>query len=72
MVSVIAHEIAEAASDPTLNAWYDANGNENADKCAWQFGSSPTPTSNVQFADGSKFLLQTNWNPKTGLCVVGV
>lgn len=27
-----AHEITEAASDPTLNVWWDqASGNENAD-----------------------------------------
>jgi hypothetical protein len=72
MVSVIAHEIAETTSDPNLDAWYDVKGNENADKCAWQFGSTTTPTSNVQFADGSKYLLQTNWHPKNGSCVVGV
>jgi hypothetical protein len=70
MVSVLAHEIAKATSDPTLDTWADLRGNENADKCAWQYGT--TASSNVQFADGSKYLLQTNWNPKTGKCVVGV
>ena len=35
MVSVIAHEAAEAVSDPNLNAWFDSTGQENADKCAW-------------------------------------
>ena len=40
MVSVIAHEMEEAATDPLLNAWYDSRGSENADKCAWTFGSS--------------------------------
>jgi len=42
MVSVIAHELEESVTDPLLNAWYDANGSENADKCAWTFGSSQT------------------------------
>ena len=35
MLSVTAHEIAEAITDPYLNAWGDADGEENADKCAW-------------------------------------
>ncbi len=38
MVSVIAHELEESNTDPNLNAWYDANGSEDADKCAWTFG----------------------------------
>ena len=25
-------------TDPQLNAWYDQQGDENADKCAWTFG----------------------------------
>jgi hypothetical protein len=37
MVSVLFHELVEAHSDPELNAWYDKNGEENADKCAWNF-----------------------------------
>ena len=40
MASVIAHELVEAVSDPQLNAWYDRRGYENADKCAWTFGST--------------------------------
>jgi hypothetical protein len=40
MVSVIAHELEEATTDPNLNAWYDSSGAENADKCAWTFGSN--------------------------------
>jgi hypothetical protein len=40
MISVIAHELEEATTDPDLNAWYDSRGAENADKCAWTFGQS--------------------------------
>ena len=40
MISVIAHEVEEATTDPDLNAWYDSKGAENADKCAWTFGSN--------------------------------
>lgn len=44
MVSMIAHELTETATDPKLNAWYSkTDGKENADKCAWTFG--PTFTS---------------------------
>jgi Phosphate-induced protein 1 conserved region len=45
MVSVIAHEMEEANTDPDLNAWYDQKGNEDADKCAWTFGSHQTQLS---------------------------
>ncbi len=40
MVSVIAHELEETNTDPNLNAWFDANGAEDADKCAWTFGQN--------------------------------
>ena len=36
MVSIFAHELAEAASDPHLDAWADEGGNENADKCQYK------------------------------------
>ena len=49
MVSVIAHELEETNTDPNLNAWYDSNGSEDADKCAWTFGSNQTkdPTAHI-------------------------
>lgn len=45
------HEVAETQTDPTGGGWYDAAGNEIADKCAWRhlqntsfgsFGAFPT------------------------------
>jgi len=69
MVSVIAHELAEATSDPNLNAWYDSAGMENADKCAWTFGTVlPCPAGvcssgglyNIGLG-GHKYLIQQNW-----------
>jgi len=63
MASIIAHEAEEAASDPDLNAWYDAQGYENADKCAWTFGTTYTVNgalANVHL--GSRdYLIQQNW-----------
>lgn len=72
MASVIYHELSEAVTDPDLNAWYDRRGNENADKCAWKFGTTYKAagggTANVRL--GSRdFLLQQNWvNAGGGYC----
>jgi hypothetical protein len=45
-VSVLAHELEESTTDPDLNAWYDANGAENGDKCAWTFGQNLSVAAN--------------------------
>jgi hypothetical protein len=71
MLSVVAHEITETATDPLLVTWFNDKGAENADICAWQFGT--LPSSGVVFnavgADNRKYLLQLNHNPITGKCV---
>jgi hypothetical protein len=72
MVSVIAHELDEAATDPQLTAWYDSTGAENADKCAWTFGATyPTANgaqANVQIGS-MNYLIQQNWvNAGGGYC----
>jgi hypothetical protein len=71
MLSVLAHEITETATDPLLMTWFNSNGDENADICAWQFGTLPTSgvVYNVVGSNGKKYLLQRNHNPKTGMCV---
>jgi phosphate-induced protein 1 len=74
MASIIAHELEEAATDPDLNAWYDRRGQENADKCAWTFGTVYT-TANGSFANmklGSRdYLIQRNWvNASGGYCAL--
>jgi hypothetical protein len=64
MISVLAHELEETVSDPDLNAWFDASGAENADKCAWTFGHFQFQTANGSFANmtlGSRnYLIQRN------------
>jgi hypothetical protein len=72
MASIIAHELEEATTDPDLNAWYDRQGAENADKCAWTFGSEYT-AANGTLANmklGARdFLIQQNWlNVGAGSC----
>jgi hypothetical protein len=34
------HELTEAITDPLLNAWYDASGNEIGDLCAYNYGTN--------------------------------
>jgi hypothetical protein len=58
LANVTGHEISEARSDPSSpGAWYDAQGQENGDKCAWTFN---VPF--VSFPDGNKWKLQGEWS----------
>jgi hypothetical protein len=73
MASVIVHELEETVTDPALNAWYDAQGNENADKCAWTFGTTSTAPNGSKYnvtINGKNYLIQQNWlNVGAGSCV---
>jgi hypothetical protein len=71
MASIIAHELEESVTDPELNAWYDTRGQENADKCAWTFGTTYNAggaLANMKL--GSRdYLIQRNWvNASGGFC----
>jgi hypothetical protein len=72
MVSVIAHELEESVTDPNLNAWYDTRGYENADKCAWTYGTTSTASNGSKYnmtLGGTNFLIQRNWvNASGGYC----
>jgi hypothetical protein len=74
MASIIAHELEEAVTDPDLNAWYDTRGRENADKCAWTFGTTSTASNGSQYnvtLGGTKYLIQQNWvNASGGFCAM--
>ena len=74
MASIIAHEAEETTTDPDLDAWYDTSGMENADKCAWTFGTV-YKTSNGAYANmllgGKDYLIQRNWvNASGGYCAI--
>ena len=75
-VNVLAHETEETTTDENLNAWYDIIGNENADKCAWQFGAWYLTTNGAKANEnigGKDFLIQMNWvNATTGKKPVAV
>ena len=64
MVSVFAHEIVETVTDPDADAWYDSNGNENADKCSWTYGKTHQVNSaKANISLGTReYLIQQNWN----------
>jgi hypothetical protein len=75
-VNTMAHETEETTTDEDLNAWFDRSGNENADKCAWNFGTSYL-TTNGSVANekigGKDFLVQMNWiNSGSGGCRQGL
>jgi hypothetical protein len=55
LANVTGHELSEMLTDPQLNAWYDRQGNENADKCAWTFNGLVTIGS-------QSWKIQGNWS----------
>lgn len=57
-MSVAAHEISETVTDPLGNGWFSAQGNENGDLCAFQFGRNTfDPVSG-----GTVYQANQNWN----------
>jgi hypothetical protein len=64
MVSIIAHELEEAVTDPDGNAWWNSSsGMENADTCAWTFGTESTASNGSKYnitLGGKQYLIQQN------------
>jgi hypothetical protein len=74
MASVLAHEMEESITDPDLNAWEDSAG-ENADKCAWKFGTTYTTAAgaSANMKLGTRdYLIQENLVETTGLCALSL
>lgn len=75
MVSAIAHEFVEAVSDPEGLSWYDQVGFENADKCAWSYGTA-TKAANGSFSNMTlgdrQYLVQQNVAANTNICTLTV
>jgi hypothetical protein len=63
-INVTSHEHNEAITDPHLNAWYDNQGAENGDKCAWTFGvvSGPNGAEYNQTINSHHYFLQREWS----------
>jgi len=72
-VSVLVHETEETTTDELGNAWFDSRGYENADKCAWTWGTTkPAPNGaayNITLG-GYNFLIQRNWIATNGGCAM--
>ena len=61
---MLVHEIEETHTDAMGNAWFDRRGYENADKCAWNFGTTKTASNGgiYNVTIGSRnYLIQQNW-----------
>ncbi len=73
MASIVSHELEEAVTDPDISAWFDLFGQENADKCAWTFGTTYTTangaTANMKLS-GRDFLIQQNWIAGRNVCAL--
>jgi hypothetical protein len=70
-INVVSHEHNEAITDYRLNAWYDNQGYDNGDKCAWLF--NPVKGSNGseynQTINGHHYFLQMEWSNNGSKCV---
>ena len=74
MASILSHELEESVTDPDLNAWFDRQGAENGDKCAWTFGTVSRASNGSAFnvtLGGIQYLIQRNWvNSGAGFCAM--
>jgi hypothetical protein len=72
-INVVSHEHNETITDQQGNAWYDAAGYENGDKCAWIFGTplggSPGSQYNQVIGSG-RYYLQEEWSNASSSCVL--
>jgi hypothetical protein len=78
MASLIAHELSEMVTDPHMDAWYDEQGMENADKCLGEYGwprrvgPGETDWANITLGDRN-YLIQKNWvNDGAGYCAMKI
>jgi hypothetical protein len=84
LINVLSHEQFEAITDPDLNAWFDASGEEDSDKCNFNFGAVTQCNANGLCSAGgtsggafynqtfgnNNWLLQQQWeNAAGGACV---
>lgn len=77
----LTHEMLESITDPLLNAWYDADGNEIADLCngiSWNAdsflplagGDAAAGTLWNQTINGAHYYLQGSWSNTTNDCAL--
>jgi len=75
MAGTLAGELSDTLTDPSLSAWYDRDGLDDGDKCAWTYGSTFTTSNgaqaNIQIGSRSYLLPQNFWpTNRGGVCVM--
>jgi hypothetical protein len=72
-ISIASHEHSESMTDPFGTAWFDAAGNEDGDKCAWNFGT-PLGTATYgkynQLIGKGKYYVQQEWSNASQSCAL--
>jgi hypothetical protein len=71
-LDTVSHEHNEVITDPLGNAWADASGNENGDKCSHQFAAAlgdPAGGWFNQVINNSHYYVQQEWSNAAGGCV---
>ncbi len=72
-INVTSHEHNESITDEQGSAWYDRQGNEDGDKCAWNFGTalgSDGYGEYNQVINGHDYYLQQEWSNHSSGCVL--
>jgi hypothetical protein len=72
-ISIVSHEHEESVTDPFGNAWFDGVGNEDGDKCAWNFGTalgSATYGKYNQVIGRGKYYVQQEWSNASRSCAL--
>jgi hypothetical protein len=71
-INTISHEQIETISDPWGDAWLNADGEEIADICAWNFGTQPLGgTAGAEYnqvINGDHYWLQQIWSNDGSTC----
>lgn len=72
-LSTVSHESNETITDPLGNAWYDRRGNENGDKCAYNYGTRLGTVNGGDYNQAigtGTYELQQEWSNKSSGCVL--
>jgi len=72
-INTLSHEHNESITDPLGTSWFDGVGNENGDKCAWNFGTPLGSTSYGQYNQvigKGKYYLQQEWSNASHSCAL--
>ena len=72
-INVTSHEHNETITDPLGSAWFDRSGNEDGDKCAWNFGTPLGGGAGAEYNQvigSGHYYLQQEWSNHSSGCVL--